>query len=462
VLKGKRQRSAYQYAYEALLPTDTLHRSFESSLAGEHVVERIAALLITISLHATAWAQSEVLPDVLSLDEAVRIALHNRGEIAAARARADGLAERPAIVGALEDPMVSPSIDHYPFDMEDDETDMGDDSNRRYDWSVSIEQRFPLSGVLGHRKAAARADARRARALADSTELDIALDVQKSFYMLLEQRRMRRVLEEQDDLARELVRVAAGRYASGTGSQADVLRAEVEVARVQASRQVLVARIRAAEAMLNASLGRDIQEPIPELLQRASLDLPSTTEAAIAQALQTRPELAAGAAEVDRAAAEIDVMQSMYKPMAMLRVGRATTMAEGDGGMIMIGMSVPIWRGRLSAGVAEARAMRRMAEADLLAMRRMVEGEAAAARENVVAQRANVTALGEEVLPRALEAVEAALAGYASGRGTLVSVIESSRALWDVQAERVMAETALGEAWARLSRATGVVPEQPR
>jgi outer membrane protein TolC len=149
----------------------------------------------------------------------------------------------------------------------------------------------------------------------------------------------------------------------------------------------------------------------------------------------------------------------MYKPMAMVRVGRASTMAEGPGAMLMIGVSVPIWRERLRSGVAEAKAMERMAKADLEAMHRMVEGEAMAARESVSAARTQALVLESEVLPRALAATDAAMAEYASGQGTLVSVIESARALWEVQGEQVMADSALGEAWARLERSIGETQE---
>jgi outer membrane protein TolC len=348
--------------------------------------------------------------------------------------------------------MVSPSIDHYPFDMMAEEG-----GGRRYDWSVSVEQRFPLSGVRGHRRAAARADAQRAKALAGSTELDVVLEAQRGFFMLDERRRMLRVLDEQMLLSQQLVSVSSSRYASGTGVQADVLRAEVEVARVQAAQQSLAAQIRAAEAMLNTSLGRPALEPIPQLQHVASREEPLPVPAVVDRALMSRPELVAGAAEIDRAVAEVDVMRSMYKPMATVRVGRASTMAEGPGAMIMIGVSVPIWRERLRAGVAEARAMQRMADADLEAMSRMVEGEAMAAREVVNAARAQALMLETEVMPRARAAIEAALASYASGQNSLVSVIESARALWEVQAEQVMAEAALGEAWAQLDRSMGAV-----
>lgn len=424
------------------------------SLAATQLRLRVIAFVGAAMLHASAAAGDAPLPDPLGLGDVAQIALRDRAEVSAAKFRAEALAQRPAIVGALEDPMVSPSIDHYPFEMMDDE-----EGGRRYDWSITVEQRFPLSGVRGHRRAAARAEAQRATALATGTQLDVVLEAQRNFFMLLERRRMSDVLKEQLSLARQLVSVAGGRYAGGTGIQADVLRAEVEVARLQADQQSLMALIRAAEAMLNASLGRSVHESIPQLLHTPNRTPPALAGAVLDRASTGRPELVAGAAEVDRAAAELEVMRSMYKPMAMVRVGRASTMAEGPGAMVMIGVSVPIWRERLRAGVAEARAMQRMADADLEAMRRMIEGEVLAAREGVNAALAQTLVLETEVLPRARAATEAALSGYASGQGTLVSVIESARALWAVQSEQVMADSALGEAQSRFDRSIGAVQE---
>ena len=46
-------------------------------------------------------------------------------------------------------------------------------------------------------------------------------------------------LAEQLALARQLVTAANARYASGTGSQPEVLRAEIEVSRMEAARVAL-------------------------------------------------------------------------------------------------------------------------------------------------------------------------------------------------------------------------------
>jgi cobalt-zinc-cadmium efflux system outer membrane protein len=417
-----------------------------------------ACLLLPVAVAAS----DPFLSDALQLEDVIQIAVRNRAEVTASNARAEALAQRPAIVGALEDPMISPSIDHYPFDMPREEGEMGEErgGGQRYDWSISVEQRFPLSGVRGHRRDAARADAQRAKALAANTQLDVTLDAQRGFFMLLERRRMRTVLTEQEALARQLVEASSARYSSGSGSQTDLLRAEVEAARVRGAQQALMAQTRAAEAMLNASMGRAPTEPIPELVHIPNRKSPLAAPAAVERALLRRPELVAGEAEVERAKAEVEVMRSMYKPMATVRVGRASTMAEGPGAMVMIGVSVPIWRERLRAGVAEARAMQRMANSDLVAMRRMVEGEAVSARESVEAVRAQYVVLEDEILPRVRAATETALAAYSSGQGTLISVIEPARALWEIQAEQVMVEAALGEAWARLHRSTGGLEER--
>ena len=130
--------------------------------------------------------------------------------------------------------------------------------------------------------------------------------------------------------------------------------------------------------MLNASLAIEADVPVPALAP-LTFAQPIPAWSAIKPALTTRPELIAGRAEIARAEAEVLVMRDMYRPMATIRTGPAYTMAEGRGWMAMVGVSLPIWRGRLRAGVAEAQAMRAMSEADLRAMTRMIEGEAAGA-----------------------------------------------------------------------------------
>jgi len=403
-----------------------------------------AAVLLTVAggPEIVAAQAPQALPSPLSLADVVRLAGDRRDEIEAARARTRAGEARPDIVSALEDPMVSPSLDHLPFMLQG------------ADVSVAIEQRIPLSGIRGHRRASALADVDRLRADARRAVLDVGVQAANAFLMLQERRRTAALVDEQLTFARDVAVAANARYASGTAPQSDVLRAEVEVARLEALARALVSEVLGAEAMLNTTLALDADQPVPPLAS-VMLAEPVPAWAAIRAALSDRPELVAVQAEIARADADVQVMRDMYRPMATIRTGPAYTMADGRGWMAMVGVSLPIWRGKLRAGVAEAEATRAMSEAELRAMTRMIEGDAAVAVHQVRAARDRQSAIRTDVLPRARMAIEPAVAGYTSGQLPLVSVIEAVQALWLVQADLIAADTELGLAWARLGRAVG-------
>jgi outer membrane protein TolC len=407
----------------------------------------LAAWVIAFAIASSAsmaWGQD--LPDPLRLSDVIRLAGERRAEIEAARARTLAAEQRPAIVSALPDPMVAPSLDHLPFML------------NGADASLTIEQQIPLSGIRGHRRLSALAEIERFRAETRRTGLDVGLQAATAFLMLQERRRTQALLDEQIAFARDVVTASNARYAAGTAPQSDVLRAEVEVARLEALARALVSEVRGAESMLATSLGLDAEAAIPSL-ETVTVAEPQPAWPVLRAALTERPELTAVRAEIARADAEVQVMRDMYRPMATIRTGPSYTMTDGTGWMAMVGVSLPIWRGKLKAGVAEAEAMRAMSEADLRAMTRMFEGEAAVAVNQVQAWRDRQRALTTDVLPRARMAIDPAIAGYSAGQLPLVSVIEAVQAWWLVQADVITADVELGLAWVRLGRAIGSYEE---
>src|SRR4029453_9167285 len=166
----------------------------------------LLALLVAGVPTPSAAQTAGALPSPLRLGDVVRLARERRGEIQAAPARMRAGETRPAIVSALADPMISPSLDHLPF--------MLNGAN----WSVTVEQQFPLSGIRGHRRASALADVDRLRAEADRTTLDVGVQAANAFLMLMERRRTDALVAEQLTFAREVVAAANARYASGTAA----------------------------------------------------------------------------------------------------------------------------------------------------------------------------------------------------------------------------------------------------
>lgn len=378
----------------------------------------------------------------LTLGDVLRIASERREEVIAARSAIRAGEQRPAIVSALEDPMVAVSLDHVPF--------MGGGA----DVNVTVEQRFPLSSVRGERRSSALAELRRLRAEAERVTLDVQLEAVTGFLMLDERRRMTTIVEMQLVIARQIVVAANARYASGSAPQSDVLRGEVEVARLESAADALTGEVQAAEAMLNASLGRSAATAVPPLAPVSAGEVPPLAEA-IARAIAARPELAAGQASVDRSAADVRIMQAMTRPMLSVRTGPAYTMAEGNGWMAMVGVSLPLWRGKQRAAIAEAQAMQAMSEADVRAMTRMIEGQTAAALRRVQAAATRAASFRAEVLPRARMAVESSISAYAAGRVPLVAVVEVLQAQWGLELDLVDLDTQHGLAHARLARAMG-------
>jgi outer membrane protein TolC len=420
-----------------------------AAMASDGVNRCVAAYAAVVwAAFAAPAAADELgeLPTPLRVIDAARIAKEHRAEVIAARARARAAAERPAIVSALDDPEVFASIDHLPF--------MGGGA----DASLAIEQRFPLSGVRGHRRRAAEADARRGLAEVDRMGLDVELQAVAAFWMLAELRERATLLDDQRALADQMAAAALARFSTSAGMQADVFRAQLEVERLAGEQRAITADLRAAEAMLDTNLARPAAAPIPELDVTVPDVEPPVAATIASTAIANRPELRAGHAEIARSEAEVSVMQSMYTPMAMVRTGPSYTMADGAGWMVMVGLSIPLWRGKLRAGVNEAQAMVDAANAELDAMQRMISGEATAARERVAAARARYLALRDNIVPRARQAITPTLTAYAANQSPLVSAIEAAQALWGAQRELAMARAELGVAWARLNRTTGGTP----
>jgi outer membrane protein TolC len=405
-----------------------------------------AGLCLAVALLAGHQARAESrdeLPAPLDPATVVRIAHARRPEIASAQARATAASERPKIVSALPDPVLMVQADLIPI------------SFAGVNGSVTVQQELPLSRIRGNRGRAAEAEASQFKEEVRRTSLDVELEALAAYFMVAERRETDGILNEQIAIVEQLARLARAHLAAGQGMQADVLRLDNERARVDTDREALAADIRSAEAMLDTALARPLDAPVPPLAWTDELNAPPALADLLQRGLDRRPELAAARATRTRALAEVDVMRSMYAPMALVRAGPAYSIDDGAGAMVMVGLSIPIWRERLGSGVAEAEAMAAMTSADIDAVQRMIGGSIASARETVIANQTRLLALRTDILPRAHLVVESAIASFGAGQGSMLAVLDASRDLRDVRMQEVMVRARLGTAWARLRRETG-------
>lgn len=389
------------------------------------------------------------LPSPLHLRDALSLARQSRAEIAAARARATAAAQVPRVVSALPDPMVMLSVDHLPIRLDG------------INGSLQFQQDFPLSGVLRARRRVAEAEASAVATEVGSVTLDVEQQVVASFLMVVEQQRMLALLEELTSLSQQTLSLSKARLQAGENSTGDVFRSQIEVARFDAEVKATQADLRAASAMLETALGQPVSGDAVLCELTTPTRAPPTLSELVGAASEARPELRAARTRISRASAGVDAMRSMYWPMAFLRFGGARTMQDGPGVMLMAGVSLPIWRDRLRAGVDEASAMQAMAEHEVRAMSRMIEGEVASSRETLAAAHVRWSTARERLVPLARRALSLMVASYAGGQVPLVSVLDALRSLREARMQEISAEVRLNLAWLKLGRATGKIEVGP-
>jgi outer membrane protein, heavy metal efflux system len=239
--------------------------------------------------------------------------------------------------------------------------------------------------------------------------------------------------------------VAQAMYAVGEGRQSDVLRARVEIARVEADVARMEAMRAGASARLNAVLDRPADTPIPDVaLAPLPRELPPS-DTLRAWAERDRPMLGRGRTEVERARTRSSLARRELWPDVILGMayGQRSLPADEMGGSgtermgsVMVGFSLPVFaRQRQLRMRAEARAMERMAEADLASMRAEVGARLGELRADLRRSLTLIELYRADVLPQAQATVESALSSYRVGRVDFMTLIDAQMTKNDYERE---------------------------
>ena len=322
---------------------------------------------------------------------------------------------------------------------------------------LQLMQMLPVAGKLGLAGKAAElsADAEQERALA--TRWDVRAQAAMAFYDLYVTERSLEIDRATFRLLQDVLRTAEAMYRVGEGRQADVLRAQVEIARMAQDTLRMSAMRVAMRARLSATLNGAPVLASP-VLPAFTEPVPALDAVAAAGALG-RPMLRAGQREVAAAAARTSLVRRDIWPDLTLGVSYAQQ-AGMDGtermGSVMVGASLPVFaRSRQLRMRDEANAMQRMAQADLDAMRAETAAAIAEAHANLVRARTLAATYRSALLPQAEAAAESALASYRAGRVDLMTVLDNRMGVNRYRKELIALDAEEGKAWSELEMLTG-------
>jgi len=324
---------------------------------------------------------------------------------------------------------------------------------------LQLMQMLPLGGKLrsAGRAAAAQASAtgERARDVVWETRSAAAM----AFYDLYAVDGQLDVSRETLRLLQDIERTAQSMYRVGDGRQTDVLRAQVEIARMtedtlrmQAMRATMVAKL---DALLDRDarfgFGRPALPRFPDALPpRSALDSLAATQ---------RPMIRAGVDDVR--AAEESQRLARKEIWPDLQVGVQYAQQGGEMGTermgsLMLGATIPVFaRDRQLRMREEAAAMTRMAQAELAAMRAETRGKIGEAYTSLMRARSLARLYRSTVLPQADATVASAMSAYRVGGVDFMTVLDDRMTVNRYRQELYVLDAEQGKAWAELEMLIG-------
>lgn len=423
-----------------------------SSGAGALPPRRHGKRRVAVGLVMLCWLTLVAADEsVLSLEDAVREAESVSPALAAARARADAMAQLAPQMGALPDPRVVLNVANLPVDS----FELGADPMTQL--QLGIVQDLPFPGKRGLRRDAATLEADAAVVDVDDLRQRLVRDVKLLWWQLFDVERALETVHGNQRLFEQLVETAQTKYAVGQGLQHDVLLAELELTALRDEALRLEEQRIHQQLRLNTLLNRDaltpvrlpqvIDTPLPEVLSVERLQQLALAEQAELRVLQTRLD----AARLRRALAE----RERY-PDFRLGAVYGQRAHHDDLASVQFSMSLPLYAGSKQHRAVDQRSAEALASRYALDdARNHVMAEVAMALAQYRRARDQLALYADGLLPQARQTVDAMLAGYQVNKVDFLDLVRAQTTLAEYQTQYWQVYSEAHRALARLVAAVG-------
>jgi cobalt-zinc-cadmium efflux system outer membrane protein len=421
------------------------------------------------------------------LDTLVVRALAAHPAIRAATARVEAARRRVQPAGLLPDPMLMVGIQNLPLGKEADPAAahgtpmVSDGSDPMTMRMIGVGQTIPYPGKLAARRRIALREVDAAQAALTVMTRQVIRDVKDAYYELAFIDRALEIVERNQSVLVNLIRVTEARYGVGTGGQQDVLKARVEASRLAETAVSLTEQRRATLARLNALLDRPSETAVPvaavpPTIARAavasSADEIRFVSAALGAraagsplpplvelqetALRESPELREQEAMVAAQVARAELARREYLPDFDVSLQYGQRPGRPDMLTAIVSVPIPVWKGRKQdALTAEARAELAALEAGRAAKRNEIRAEVARLVSELERLRAQLAVYVKAVLPQSRASLASATASYQVGKVEFLTVLDDQATLFSYETEYFRGLTDFAKTLAELERVVG-------
>jgi cobalt-zinc-cadmium efflux system outer membrane protein len=324
---------------------------------------------------------------------------------------------------------------------------------------LQLMQMVPVAGKLRLAGNTAAAQAAAAHERSQDARWDLRARAAMAFYDLYQADRSLEVAAATRRLVQDIATTAQTMYAVGDGRQADVLKAQVEVARMSED----IVRMRTMRVAMASRLAGLLDNQPDSALDSPALpafpaSLP-TLDSLQSLAELNRPMIRAGLADVRAADASLKLAAREIWPDLQVGVQygqRPGAMGTERMGSAMVAATLPIFaRSRQFKMREEAEAMKVMAVADLAAMRADTRARVAELYADIGRARNLAVLYRGTVLPQSQAAVTSSLASYRVGQVNLMTLLDNQMTVNRYEQELFALDAAQGKALAELEMLTG-------
>jgi outer membrane protein TolC len=407
-------------------------------------------VMFFISGLSRAQDHDSVLRNRLVLPELIQEVLARNPELVAARKQWEAVTNRITQARSLDDPILSLQLWNFPQNFNVTQT-----GNTIF----GLAQNLPFPGKLALKGDVASRSAEMTEQAVRAKELELVARLKQAYYDLFLAQKDIQIHHEQVELVRQFVAIANAKFRAGKGSQADVLKAQVELSMLFQHLPVLEQRRETTEAMLNTLLDRAPASPLGLAQEPSQQSLEQPVDDLHRLALNDRPELKAAELDVQRSEQSRALAQRQYYPDFNVAFQRFQNYQANDGFGAYVAMSIPFafWtKPKYDAGVQEAEAAVSVAQAQQHTLENMTRFQINDLLAKLRATDQVATLYRTTILPQAEQSLEAARVGYRAGKAGFLDLIDTQRAWRGFQLEYFQALVDRQHRLAELEQVVGI------
>jgi len=410
------------------------------------------ALLLAGLLAGPVWSQEEAALDPRAeLAEYVRYAEQHNPKLKQALTRYQAALAKVPSASAWADPRLT-----YGYFARPVETRTGPQEMR-----FSAAQTFPWKGKLDLKGRIAQQEAEVEGQRYEAVRRSLIFEVKAAYYDCYFLERAIAVTEENLRLLAHLEEVGRTRYRGGTGEHAPVIKAQVELGRLEDQLRSLRQQRRPTAARLNAALGRAATAPIavPDSLPMAALDLDEEGLKARLQA--ANPMLQMRQVQAQAQSLGVELAGKQFYPDLTVSLDYIHIGDRGENPlMAMASINLPLWRSSYEAGERAAKLNHQAALQGVADEENRLAAELELALYKQRDAQSRSALYQDSLLPKAEQALNVTQRAFAADRSDFLAVIDAQRTLLEFQLafERAWTDQALH--WAEIEKLVGEPTEE--